>query len=267
MKSLCAAALLLFAACAAFPQTSKLGEHCDLAVLGQTDTKGFLAFDSELRAALSRQDAALITLLVNYPLRINGDRGSWYIHDAAALQARFQEIFPPAVRAVVLGSPSQSLFCNYRGVMYGNGTVWIGSWIVEEAGSAPRSTGFLVEAINLPSRGRSAKSDAWRVEFAGRTPEHRFIIDVAAGGLSRLRLWNAGQQLLSRPEWDIRQGAKRVEGTGPCVHAIWTFLSGATKFVVDEHGCYPDSNQPPKGTTGRLDMFSNEKEVGSWWSR
>ena len=258
--------LLLLCTQTAFAQTSRLNDHCDLGVLGEAETKDFLAFDTELRAALSRPDAALLTLLVNYPLRVNGDRGSWYINDPASLQSRFQEIFPPSVRADVLGSAPESLHCSYRGVMYGSGTVWINSWQLQEAGNPPRSAGFLVQAINLPGkRGAGSKDSVGRVEFAGRASRYRLVIDLVPGGPRRLRLWNAGQSLLTKPAWEIREGIKTVDGTGPCAHAIWKFKIGPSNFEVQELGCYADSNQPPKGTKGRLEIAGSKDAGGLWW--
>jgi hypothetical protein len=76
---------------AAFAQGSKLGESCDLASQGANETETFLAFDRELCSALSKQDGGVIALLVNFPLRVNDERGSFYLKDPASLQGRFQE--------------------------------------------------------------------------------------------------------------------------------------------------------------------------------
>src|SRR5215469_2633932 len=94
--------LILMTATAALCQGTRLGESCDLAALGAKETKTFLAFDQELRAALSKQDTAAMALLVKFPLRIHTDQGSWSLDDPAALQSRFEEAFPIAVRTAVL---------------------------------------------------------------------------------------------------------------------------------------------------------------------
>src|SRR5512141_1446495 len=81
---------------------SGLGASCNLAVLGVTDKRDFLHFDRELRAALAAQDVAALSLLVNFPLRVNYAEGSTIALDnPAALQQRFAEIFSPRLRKIV----------------------------------------------------------------------------------------------------------------------------------------------------------------------
>jgi hypothetical protein len=110
-------AFLVILASLSFPQVAVLGENCDLAVLGGAETKSFVAFDRELRSSLSRQDAAVMALLVKYPLRINDDRGSYYLDDVESLQSRFQEIFPRAVRDAVLKQGPDTVSCTSSGTM------------------------------------------------------------------------------------------------------------------------------------------------------
>jgi hypothetical protein len=52
-------------------QTTKLNDSCDLAMFDAKDTKTFLAFDSQLRAALSKPDPIAVALLAEYPMRVN----------------------------------------------------------------------------------------------------------------------------------------------------------------------------------------------------
>jgi hypothetical protein len=149
-------AFLVILATSSFPQAAVLGENCDLAVLGATETKSFLAFDRELRSSLSRQDAAMMALLVKYPLRINDDRGSYYLDDAESLQLRFQEIFPRAVRDAVLKQGPETVSCTSSGIMYGDGVVWVN----------PKGDRYAVETVHLPEGTHSAKTPiAGRVEF------------------------------------------------------------------------------------------------------
>lgn len=80
-----AVALVIAPRTAFSQQPSWIGESCDLRVFGVAETAGFLTFDRDLRHALSKQDAGSLALLVRFPLRINGDRGSWYVNDARPL--------------------------------------------------------------------------------------------------------------------------------------------------------------------------------------
>jgi len=88
-------AALLIASSQALGQDAQPSASCDLQVTA------FVAFDRELRAALTGEDKVAMALLVKFPLRINSDRGSYSLNDPAALQSRFSEVFSPKVRASV----------------------------------------------------------------------------------------------------------------------------------------------------------------------
>lgn len=69
--------------------------RCDLVARGPGEA-AFLAFDRELRSALSSADAAALALLVKFPLRVNFPDGARIsLHDPATVQLRFQEVFQP----------------------------------------------------------------------------------------------------------------------------------------------------------------------------
>ena len=59
-----------------FSQLTALNAGCDLAVLGATETKSFLAFDQELRNVLTKNNPDGMALLVKFPLRVNASKGS-----------------------------------------------------------------------------------------------------------------------------------------------------------------------------------------------
>jgi hypothetical protein len=84
-----------------------------------------LIFDKELRGALGTADVARIALLVEYPLRVNDEGGSFYIHDAASLHGHFGEIFTPKVRKAIVGHPLEAEQCGAYTVRYRNGEVWV----------------------------------------------------------------------------------------------------------------------------------------------
>jgi hypothetical protein len=186
-------AILFVLASAACAQSSVLGKSCNLSILRQDDTKPFLAFDRELRTALSRQDAGMMALLVRYPLRINDGRGSWYIQDDASLHARFGDIFPPAIRSAVINQAPESLSCNYRGIMYGTGAVWVNPSV------EPKEIGYVIEAINLPHLPDPNPRPSVRVDFACRTENHRILIDSDAAGVPRYRAWNKPHAITAKP--------------------------------------------------------------------
>jgi len=234
----------------AFPQAALLGPNCDLSVVGATEAKSFLTFDRELREALSKQDAGMTALLVKYPLRINDDRGGYYLHDVISLGLRFQEVFPPAVRDAVLKQRAETLWCNAEGVMYGgDGAMWV----------SYNGKRYGVATINLPTK---SKLVANTVRFVCDADKHRVIIDAEAG--LRYRAWTKPHSLTEKPDMEITNGKESYEGSGACVHAVWTFAEGTTEFIVSELGCGGDS---PPDATGALEVYFPDKPSVTWWCR
>lgn len=247
-----AALLLLAAAGAASAQGTRLGGSCDLAVVGAGETATFLAFDRELRAAVTARDPAAVALLARFPLRVNTGHGSYSLNDPAILQARFQEVFSPAVRRAILDQKPAEVFCNYTGVMYGSGQVWVNTG----------KYGYAIQAINLTG---GASSDAARpdyeVAFVCRAEKHRIVIDVSPAGVPRYRAWNRPHATTEKPDLEVAAGKKDYEGAGPCAAAIWTFHGGGTTYSVEEAGCAP----APKGATGQLTVSAGGKTPAEWW--
>lgn len=157
---------------------------------------------------------------------------------------------------------AERIACNYRGIMYGPGTVWANPQV--EKGPVKVGVRYLVEVVNLPGSNTSASTPMrGRIEFVGETSKHRIIVDIGASGFPRYRAWNKPRGLTEKPDLKIDKGRKDSEGSGPCSYSFWTFMSGGTKYVVQELGCYPDSNQPPSGAKGRLDVSG--KSEATWW--
>ena len=253
--------LLIAAVGPAFSQSSGLGANCDLKALGVGEVKSFLLFDLELRYGLSRQDAGVMSLLVRYPLRVNDSRGSWYVNDAASLRLRFEEIFPPKVRAAVLEGKPETASCSYRGIWYGPGIVWINPQVRNGRGDRER---YLIESINAEGRDDS-HGGGYRVQFACETSQLRAIVDIDPKGRPRYRAWDKPHSLIETPDVEIPSGVEESQGTGACNHTVWTFSLGAKRIVVQDRGCYPDSNQPPEGARGRLDSSTDGKDTMSPW--
>lgn len=214
-----------------------------------------LAFDKELRDALSTSDISRIALLVEYPLRINDSRGSWYIHDAASLDGHFSDIFTTTVKKVILRQHLDDENCGAYTVVYGLG----------EAVANLYERGYRISSINTSTTDAQQKSLLGHVEFACRTDASRMVIDSQADGNQRLRAWDTGKLLTQKPDFEITGGKKEIEGTGGCAHAVWTFQSGESKFSLSEGGCYPDSNQPPSDAHGQFGKKTGAKDESWSW--
>jgi hypothetical protein len=246
--------VLLFAANAAlFSQSTSVGESCDLGVIGAKDIKSFRTFDREVRSAITNHDAGKIALLVRYPLRIKDSQGSYYIKDAASLQGRFDAIFPDAIRRAIIEQQFENIGCNWAGIMYGNGKVWVNVG----------DHGYAIVAVNIPAASRQNKSG--RVLFACRADQYRVIVDIGGDEKPRYRVWENMRSIVEHPDLEIAGGKEAIEGTGSCAHTIWTFKNGTRLTTVEELGCFPDSNQPPETATGQLIISPGEKEEKWWW--
>jgi hypothetical protein len=215
-----------------------------------------LIFDKELRGALGTADVARIALLVEYPLRVNDEGGSFYIHDAASLHGHFGEIFTPKVRKAIVGHPLEAEQCGAYTVRYRNGEVWVNLY----------ERSYRISSINVATKDAKPMSLVGRVEFACRTDASRIVLDSQPNGSQRLRAWNTGRSLTQSPDLEITGGKKELEGAGPCSHAVWTFESGTTEFVLSEgRACYPDSNEPPADAVGQFTKHTGQKDDSSSW--
>lgn len=98
-----------------------------------------------VQAALRANQSAPILPLVQYPLRVNLNAGNQtrLINSAEALGTEFTNVFTGTVTRLILKSPARRLYADTRGVMVGDGTLWIGP-----AGD-PRQPTPRIIAINI----------------------------------------------------------------------------------------------------------------------
>ncbi len=248
-----AAVLISLAANIANAQKTQTEAICNLSL---DETKSFLAFDQELRSAITNQDAAAMTLLVRYPLRVNDNGSSYSINNPAALQSHFQELFPKSTVKAVLDQKPAEVFCIHEGILYGNGVIRV----------VQTKLGFEIEYVHLPeSRYQNALHKAAKLEFVCRTENHRIMIDSESANILRYRAWNNPRSVTDHPDIEIAKGNMEIEGTDGCSHAVWTFKNDATTYTVEEVGCFPDSNQPPEGSRGMVIVKeTNKSELSEW---
>lgn len=81
-------------------------------------------FMTELQRLLKAGDRKALAELVNYPLRVNFDKGPLIVKDRAAFLREFDRIYSPAVVAEILKQDPRDLFCKSQGVMLGRGVLW-----------------------------------------------------------------------------------------------------------------------------------------------
>lgn len=247
--------LLLLCPSTVLAQEDRIGKSCNLAITGGPGKESFLAFDRELRVALSKQDPVAMSLLVYFPLKVNHAGTTISIEDPATLQARFQEIFPASVRSTVLDQELETVFCNWSGIMYGSGRVWIRA--LEQR--------YALSTINLPDGNDKDRTDTPpRLDFVCNAEDHRVVVDTDSSPNIRYRSWNVPRSVDDTPDVVISSGIKDIQGTGLCAHPVWRFIKGDTEVTVSTGGCYPDSSSPPEGATGSLEI-SVSGQTGHWW--
>jgi hypothetical protein len=223
-------------------EATVVGDGCDLSVFGEKDATKFLMFDHDLREAIEKMDAGKLALLVDFPLRIDDDHGAIFIHDAASLQGHLELAFPPAIRQAVLSSTRDEIGCNYAGIDYGDGRVWVNV----------TDRGFFLMTVNLPPDKSIQTQESNAVRLACHTKHMRILIDSTKGA-ARYRSWSFARSLSSAPDMELGDGTESVEGTGPCAHSVWTFKDSITQITLEAPGCYED-NAPPRGAQAELSI-------------
>lgn len=268
MRSIWLAVLLVtsgsFASTSASAAT-RLGESCDLSVLGASDSGGFLHFDNALRKALEARDAGAVGTLISFPLQLNlVGGGQETLRDAAAFQ-RLSGVLLPVLRKAVMAQQPGQLFCNMDGVMYNNGTVWanpVGSGI-----AAP----FRITSMNLPKHVSLHAASVPATATTGRKSElvcttDRFRIEIESMGDDKplYRAWNLPHAASGPPAMELA-GSMTREGTGLCNHRIWHFRNSNTDYVVTEPGCTEGS--VPSGAKAQLEVdIAGKPRLKAWCS-
>ena len=87
--------------------------------------KASVDFTIELQRLLKAGDKKGLSELVDYPLRVNYNKGPLIVKDRAAFLREFNRIYPPAMIETILQQDPRALFCKDVGFMLGNGFVWV----------------------------------------------------------------------------------------------------------------------------------------------
>ena len=199
-------------------------------------------FLDTLRRHVGQNDRTAVCRLLSYPLPQPGGP----IVDAAACEARYDQIFTTAVRKAIGRQQFSELFVNQTGIMIGNGELWFAPRCPAGACPAPA---LRVIAVNgepgslLPPRGKVMLAC-----HAGG----QFVQVVADGsGGAEFRSWRTARPdgspalVLSAPKRDEPAG-------GQCGSQAWSFTAGTTGYVVSDLGCDAYLAPPPMGSVGKI---------------
>lgn len=264
--------LLLSAALLATPASAatRLGDGCDLGVVGVRDDVAFLQFDRSLRDAVQRQDAAALARLLQFPLRMTWKDGAHTtIADAAALQGRLPAASWALLHKAVSAQPPAQLFCNVQGVMYGNGELWA------SPDAAAVDPAFRIIAINLPENAPAPAPAAGAhavpggasvvpaaTHLACSTDKFHVVIDTVSAGMPRYRSWNRPHGPPDTPAMEL-VGKVDGQGTGVCFHHIWRFANGNVDYVLSEPGC-SDGSVPATAKALLEVSIAGKTQLQSW---
>lgn len=97
------------------------------------DHARYRAVFDELQRAVAAKDAAAVASLVDYPLAATVDGKKTKIKDAPAFVAQYEKIVTPAIADAVVKQKYSDLFVNYKGVMIGDGQVWLNGICKDQA--------------------------------------------------------------------------------------------------------------------------------------
>jgi hypothetical protein len=208
-------------------------------------------FLMELQDTLKRDDRAGACRLVRYPLLL-GTLPS--IDNPSECIARFNDVFDTEVIDAVIAQGADDLYIGYYELAVRDGELWIGA----------ADDGRLLVRSTTPQRFRErweqSRATKGTVLMAGHTSAYRVEVAVTTGGSLRLRLWPLKGGSESEPTVDVTSALETGEGSGPCSFNIWSFRSGHTRFNVEQLGCLPDSNPPPRGAVGRFEIVAPGRE-------
>lgn len=78
-----------------------------------------------LQTAVAAHDAAGVAELVSYPIGVRVNGKETHIKSAKAFAENYDAIFTPTIAKAVTDQKYDDLFVNYKGIMFGDGQVWI----------------------------------------------------------------------------------------------------------------------------------------------
>ena len=97
---------------------------CDLAEAGFDEKEGFLKFFPQLKQAIKTSDAKKISVFILFPLKVNGKK-TIVIKDSLEFESQFKMIMTTKLIKIIDAQKLENLSCQYQGVMFGDGEIWV----------------------------------------------------------------------------------------------------------------------------------------------
>ncbi|UXN75767.1 hypothetical protein N8D56_26355 (plasmid) [Devosia sp. A8/3-2] len=89
------------------------------------DHTKYQAVIEALQTAVAARDAKGVAALVDYPIGVAVGGKEMNIKTAKAFEENYAEIITPTIAKVITEQKYADLFVNYKGIMFGDGQVWI----------------------------------------------------------------------------------------------------------------------------------------------
>jgi len=89
------------------------------------DHTKYQAVIEALQTAVAAGDAAGVAALVDYPIGVEVNGKETNIKTPKAFEEHYAGIVTPAIAKVITEQKYEDLFVNYKGIMFGDGQVWI----------------------------------------------------------------------------------------------------------------------------------------------
>ncbi len=104
---------------------------CNLASAGIKDKQKFLDFFRNLQDAVKNEDADKLSDMVNYPIwcgvkKTKRGMARKPLKTTGDFKKHFSKVMNDKITTIIMAQKVEDLFCNYQGVMFGNGEFWLG---------------------------------------------------------------------------------------------------------------------------------------------
>lgn len=122
--------------------------------------------------------------------------------------------------------------------------------------SAMKPYAFMLFVLLFASAADPATAQTPLVTCA--TDRHTVIVDRTPAQRYRYRAWNAPRTPDMRPDLELQNGRREVNGTGVCRNVHYRYTSGDISYVVASPvGCTED--EPPATAVAQLFVFHGEE--------
>lgn len=213
-------------------------------------------FFDAMRRAFGTNNHQAVCAMVAYPLRQPGGP----VANPAACEARFDEIFPTAVRRAVGKQLFNELFVDTKGILVGLGELWFTGTCRD---ASCQEADFHIIEVN-GGADAALKPPRGKVLLACRVGGQALRVTADGNGSAGFRLWR-GAATTEAPTVDVARPSP-VPGLAPgCEARGWIFTDKADEYTVLELQCAQLREMPAMGTVGEVTLRRGGTEITRAW--